>query len=87
MNATELSKFIRWRKQRNKNYASYEQAGEAGDQLELFPDTIDSMTESYAFRLKLQEATDRVDSWPEWKRGILANSFKSKNDAPRKPIT
>ena len=38
------------------------------------------------FRKKLNEASARVSAWPEWKKNVLQNSFKSKNDKPREPI-
>ena len=38
------------------------------------------------FHKKMQQAKERVDKWPEWKKNILEESFKSKNDFPREPI-
>lgn len=31
------------------------------------------------FHQKMKEAKDRVNAWPEWKKNILDESFKSRN--------
>lgn len=35
---------------------------------------------------QIQEATELIASWPEWKRNVLRDSGKSMCDVPRKPI-
>jgi len=38
------------------------------------------------FRAKLKEAKNIVESWPDWKKSALENSFKASNPGPREPI-
>ena len=43
------------------------------------------MTES-DFQKKLDEASKTVESWPNWKKNSLSNSFKSRNAQPREVV-
>ena len=38
------------------------------------------------FRKKLNEASRIVESWPDWKKNSLKDSFKSRNATPREVV-
>ena len=38
------------------------------------------------FRAKLNEASEIVESWPDWKKNSLRDSFKSRNTNPREEV-
>ena len=43
------------------------------------------MTKS-EFQKKLDEASKIVESWPDWKKNSLKDSFRSRNTTPREEI-
>ncbi len=43
------------------------------------------MTKS-EFQKKLNEASKIVESWPDWKKNTLKDSFKSRNTTPREEV-
>ena len=43
------------------------------------------MTKS-EFQKKLNEASKIVESWPDWKKNTLKDSFKSRNATPREEV-
>jgi len=38
------------------------------------------------FQKKLDEASKIVESWPDWKKNSLKDSFRSRNTTPREEI-
>ena len=38
------------------------------------------------FQKKLDQASKIVESWPNWKKNSLQDSFKSRTSRPREPV-
>ncbi len=56
------------------------------DMLKITAQQGNQMTKS-DFRAKLNEASEIVESWPDWKKNSLKDSFKSRNTNPREEVT